>query len=148
FAMFEFLANNVDSIVALPLVLGVTFLASSVLMAKENWDDHDRSEKYTALALGRAYLDSLEPNAIIFTIGDNDTFPLWYLQEVEGYRTDVRVVCTTLLNAEWYVDQMKVKAHKSEPLKIRFNHKQYSGENLQYAVIVPSINERFDINTI
>src|SRR5690606_12569805 len=118
------------------------------LMAKENWDDHDRSEKYTALALGRAYLDSLEPNAIIFTIGDNDTFPLWYLQEVEGYRTDVRVVCTTLLNAEWYVDQMKVKAHKSEPLKIRFNHKQYSGENLQYAVIVPSINERFDINTI
>ena len=148
YAIYEFLLRKINHKVALPLILGVTFLASPVLMAKENWDDHDRSEKYTALALGRAYLDSLEPNAIIFTIGDNDTFPLWYLQEVEGYRTDVRVVCTTLLNAEWYVDQMKVKAHKSDPLKIRFNHKQYSGENLQYIVITPSIDERFDINTV
>src|SRR5690606_4601703 len=118
------------------------------LMAKENWDDHDRSGKYTALALGRAYLDSLEPNAIIFTIGDNDTFPLWYLQEVEGYRTDVRVVCSTLLQAEWYIDQMKVKSYESEALKIRFNHRQYSGENLYYSMITASIDERFDMNTI
>src|SRR5690606_28024815 len=93
-------------------------------------------------------LDSLEPNAIIFTIGDNDTFPLWYLQEVEGYRTDVRVVCSTLLQPEWYIDQMKVKSYESEALKIRFNHRQYSGENLYYSAIVPSIDERFDINTI
>ncbi|HLV50404.1 MAG TPA: DUF2723 domain-containing protein, partial [Flavobacterium sp.] len=148
YAIYEFLANKVNAKIALPLVLGVTFLVSPVLMAKENWDDHDRSEKYTALALGRAYLDSLEPNAIIFTIGDNDTFPLWYLQEVEGYRTDVRVVCSTLLQPEWYIDQMKVKSYESEALKIRFNHRQYSGENLYYSAIVPSIDERFDINTI
>lgn len=148
YAIYEFLANKVNAKIALPLVLGVTFLASPVLMAKENWDDHDRSGKYTALALGRAYLDSLEPNAIIFTIGDNDTFPLWYLQEVEGYRTDVRVVCSTLLQAEWYIDQMKVRSYESDPLKIRFNHRQYSGENLYYSAITPSIDERFDINTI
>jgi len=148
YAIYEFLSSKVNAKIALPLVLGVTFLASPVLLAKENWDDHDRSEKYTALALGRAYLDSLEPNAIIFTIGDNDTFPLWYLQEVEGYRTDVRVVCTTLLQAEWYIDQMKVKSYESDPLKIRFNHKQYSGENLYYAAMAPTVDERFDINTI
>ena len=148
YAIYEFLANKINAKVALPLVLGVTFLASPVLMAKENWDDHDRSEKYTALALGRAYLDSLDKNAILFTIGDNDTFPLWYLQEVEGYRTDVRVVCTTLLQAEWYIDQMKVKAYDSEPLKIRFNHRQYSGENLYYAGVAPRVDERFDLNTI
>src|SRR5690554_7823007 len=88
-------------------------------MATENWDDHDRSGKYTALALARAYMDSLDENAIIFTIGDNDTFPLWYLQEIEGYRTDVRVVCTTLLQAEWYIDQMKVKAYEADPLNIQ-----------------------------
>ncbi len=148
YAIYEFLSSKVNAKVALPLVLGVTFLASPVLMAKENWDDHDRSEKYTALALGRAYLDSLEPNAIIFTIGDNDTFPLWYLQEVEGYRTDVRVVCTTLLQAEWYIDQMKVRSYNSDPLKIRFKHKQYAGENLYYAAITPTVDERFDVNTV
>ncbi len=148
YAIYEFVSSKVNAKVALPLVLGVTFLASPVLLAKENWNDHDRSEKYTALALGRAYLDSLDPNAIIFTIGDNDTFPLWYLQEVEGYRTDVRVVCTTLLQAEWYIDQMKVKAYDSEALKIRFNHRQYSGENLYYAAMAPTVDERFDINTI
>lgn len=148
YAAYEFLASKVNAKVALPAVLAVTFLASPVLMAKENWDDHDRSEKYTALALGRAYLDSLDKNAIIFTIGDNDTFPLWYLQEVEGYRTDVRVVCTTLLQAEWYIDQMKVKSYDSDPLKIRFSHKQYAGENLYVAAIAPTVNERFDVNTV
>ncbi|UUV22749.1 DUF2723 domain-containing protein [Paenimyroides aestuarii] len=148
YAIYEFLSSKINAKIALPLVLGVTLLASPVLMASENWDDHDRSDKYTALALGRAYLDSLDKNAIIFTIGDNDTFPLWYLQEVEGYRTDVRVVCTTLLQAEWYIDQMKVKAHQSEPLKIRFNHKQYAGENMYYAAVAPTVDERFDLNTI
>lgn len=148
YGIYEFLASKINSKIALPAVLAVTFLASPVLMASENWDDHDRSEKYTALALGRAYLDSLEPNAIIFTIGDNDTFPLWYLQEIENYRTDVRVVCTTLLQAEWYIDQMKIKYYDSEPLKVRFSHKQYAGNNMYYAAIAPTVDERFDINTV
>src|SRR5690606_19267571 len=108
YAIYEFLANKVNAKVALPLVLGVTFLASPVLMAKENWDDHERSEKYTALVVVRAYLDCLDSYAIIVAIGDNDTFPFCYLWEGEGYRTDVRVVCTTILNVEWYVDQIIV----------------------------------------
>lgn len=148
YAIYEALAKKVNAKVALPITLTVALLAAPVLMAKENWDDHDRSEKYSALAMAKAYLDSVEPNGIIFTIGDNDTFPLWYLQEVEGYRTDVRVVCTALLQAEWYIDQMKVAAYDSAPLKIRFNHKQYSGNNLYYAVIMPKLQERFDISAM
>src|SRR5690606_29912690 len=148
YAIYEFLASKINAKIALPVVLGVTFLASPVLMASENWDDHDRSEKYTALALARAYLDSLEPNAILFTIGDNDTFPLWYLQEVEEYRTDVRVICSTLLQAEWYIDQLNVRYYEADPIKIRFNHRQYSGDNMYAAVIAPSIDERFDLNAI
>lgn len=148
YAIYEFLAQKLNPKIALPLVLGATLLASPVLMAKENWDDHDRSDKYTALAVARAYMDSLDENAIIFTIGDNDTFPLWYLQEVEGYRTDVRVVCTTLMQAEWYIDQMKVRSYESAPLNIRFNHRQYSGNNLYHAIIAPAIDERVDLNTI
>lgn len=148
YAIYDFLAQKLNAKIALPVVLGATFLASPVLMASENWDDHDRSDKYTALALARAYMDSLDENAIIFTIGDNDTFPLWYLQEIEGYRTDVRVVCTTLLQAEWYIDQMKVKAYEADPLNIRFSHHQYTGNNMYYAAIVPTIEDRVELNTI
>jgi len=148
YAIYELLAQKLNAKIALPVVLSATFLASPVLMATENWDDHDRSGKYTALALARAYMDSLDENAIIFTIGDNDTFPLWYLQEVEGYRTDVRVVCTTLMQAEWYIDQMKVRSYESDPLKIRFNHRQYSGNNLYYTLIAPTVDDRVDLNTI
>ena len=95
------------------------------IMAKENWDDHDRSKQFTALAMAKAYLDSCEPQAIFFTMGDNETFPLWYAQEVEGYRTDVRVCNLSLLNGSWYVDQMKRKAYNSEPLPISMTWEQY-----------------------
>jgi hypothetical protein len=95
------------------------------LMAKENWDDHDRSGRYTARDIAKNYLNSCAPNAILFTNGDNDTFPLWYVQEVEGYRTDVRVINLMLLNMDWYADQMKYKAYKSEPLPLSLSHKQY-----------------------
>ncbi|MCL2435830.1 MAG: DUF2723 domain-containing protein [Lentimicrobiaceae bacterium] len=95
------------------------------IMAKENWDDHDRSFRYTALAFAKNYLDTCEPNAIFFTMGDNETFPLWYAQEVEGYRTDVRVCNLSLLNGAWYIDQMKRKAYNSDPLPISMVWEQY-----------------------
>ncbi len=95
------------------------------IMAKENWDDHDRSGRYTARDIAYNYLMSCEPNAILFTNGDNDTFPLWYAQEVEGIRTDVRIVNLMLLNMDWYADQMKLKAYESEPLPISFKHEEY-----------------------
>jgi hypothetical protein len=96
------------------------------VMAVENWDDHDRSGRYTARDIAYNYLMSCKPNAILFTNGDNDTFPLWYAQEVEGIRTDVRIVNLMLLNMDWYVDQMKMKAYDSEPLPISFEHEQYA----------------------
>ncbi len=148
YSIYEELSKRISAKIALPAVMALGLFASPVLMAKENWDDHNRSEKYTALATAKAYLDSCAPNAIIFTIGDNDTFPLWYLQEVEGYRTDVRVVCTALLQADWYIDQMKVKAYESDPLKIRFNHDQYNGKKLYQAFVSPAIDERIELNSL
>ena len=100
-------------------------LAVPVLMAKENWDDHDRSDRYVARDIAKAYLDSCEKNAILFTNGDNDTFPLWYVQEVEGYRTDVRVVNLSLLNTSWYIDQQKRAAYEADPVPFSLEHDQY-----------------------
>ncbi len=96
-----------------------------ILMGAQAWDDHDRSNRYTAQALAQNYLNSCDDNAIIFTNGDNDTFPLWYLQEVEGTKTSVRVCNLSLLNTDWYTEQMTRKAYDSEPLPISFTEEQY-----------------------
>lgn len=87
-------------------------------MASQNWDDHDRSGRTAALDFGRNYLESCDPNAVLFCFGDNDTFPLWYCQEVEGIRTDVRACNLGYLGADWYVDQMKQAFYKSAPLPL------------------------------
>lgn len=141
YAIFEWVINYIKPKIALPLVLIVSFLASPLLLAKENWDDHDRSNKYTALAMAKAYLDSCEPNAILFTIGDNDTFPLWYMQEIEEYRTDIRIVNTSLFMTDWYIDQMKMKTHDSEPIPSSFTREQYKGSNRDYSLFVERTEE-------
>ena len=115
-------------VLALVLVPGI--------MGSENWDDHDRSGRYTARDIAFNYLNSCEPDAILCTNGDNDTFPLWYAQEVEGVRTDVRVVNLMLFNTDWYIDQMKKKAYTSDPLPITFPHEKYlDGTNNQIYVL-------------
>ena len=145
YALYETVKNWIQPKIAGPVVIVLSLLVAPVLMASENWDDHDRSGKYTALAMAKAYLSSCEPNAILFTIGDNDTFPLWYAQEIENYRTDIRIVNTSLFMTDWYIDQMKAKAYESEPLPISFSHNQYVGDKLDYTVHKPLTEERWDI---
>ena len=95
------------------------------IMAAEGWDDHNRSNRYFSVDSARNFLASCEPNAILFTGGDNDTFPLWYIQEVEGYRTDVRVIVLSYFNTDWYIDQMTRPAYESQPLPFSLTSKQY-----------------------
>lgn len=145
YALYETVKKWLQPKIAGPVVIALSLLVAPVLMASQNWDDHDRSGKYTALAMAKAYLSSCEPNAILFTIGDNDTFPLWYAQEIENYRTDVRIVNTSLFMTDWYIDQMKAKAYESEPLPISFTHGQYVGDKLDYTVHKPLTEERWNI---
>ncbi len=111
-------------ITALFISLGCLLLVPGI-MARENWDDHDRSGRYTTRDIAYDYLNTCAPNAILFTNGDNDTFPLWYAQEVEGIRPDVRIVNLMLLNMDWYIDQMKVKTYDSNPLPITLDSEKY-----------------------
>ena len=93
------------------IAVGICLISVPFLMAYQNWDDHDRSGRYTAQSVAKSYLTSIQKDkgAMIFTIGDNDTFALWYAQDIEGYRTDVRPINTSLLATDWYIDQMKRK---------------------------------------
>ena len=102
-------------------------------MAFQNWDDHDRSNRYTSHLNAQAYLESLDPNAILFTIGDNDTFPLWYMQEVEGIRTDTKLINTSLFQTDWYIDQMKKKTYKADPIPSQLTHDEYKYGTLDAA---------------
>ena len=103
----------------------VLLLGVPVLMAAENWDDHDRSNRYTAVEMAKNYLNSVGPNGVLITHGDNDTFPLWYAQEVENIRTDVRIANTSLLGTDWHIDQMKYAMNESAPLDLTVGPKQY-----------------------
>ena len=148
YAIYDTVKKWIQPKIAGPIVIAVTLLAAPVLMASQNWDDHDRSGKYTAVAMAKAYLNSCEPNAILFTIGDNDTFPLWYAQEIEKVRTDIRIVNTSLFMTDWYIDQMKAKAYESEPMPISFNHDQYVGDKLDYSAYSPRTEKRWDIKDV
>ncbi len=97
-------------------------------MISQNWDDHDRSGRTLARDTGMNYLSCVGENGIIFTNGDNDTYPLWYVQETEGFRTDVRVANLSFLYTEWYIDQLLRQAYESEPLPIKWTRPQYTGE--------------------
>ncbi|MCX8020218.1 MAG: DUF2723 domain-containing protein [Chitinophagaceae bacterium] len=103
-----------------------------VLMAQQEWDDHDRSNKTTALDLARNYLESCAPNAILFTFGDNDTYPLWYAQEVEGIRRDVRVINNSLLGIDWYINQLRYKVNDADSLDVIWSPEQIEGHNREY----------------
>ncbi|MES2772872.1 MAG: DUF2723 domain-containing protein [Bacteroidota bacterium] len=110
----------------------ICLLAVPVLMATQEWDDHDRSKKVLARDLARNYLESCAPNAILFSFGDNDTYPLWYAQEVEGIRRDVRVINYSLMGIDWYVNQLRYKVNNSDAMDVVFSAEQFEGRNRDY----------------
>ncbi|NNE75483.1 MAG: DUF4064 domain-containing protein, partial [Pricia sp.] len=130
-----------------PVIIVLCLLAVPLLMAFQNWDDHDRSDRYTAKASAMAYLDSCQKDAgaMLFTIGDNDTFPLWFVQEIEGHRTDVRIICTSLFATDWYVDQMKRKAYDSDPIPSQLTHDLYRYGNRDVIYYQGITESRWDI---
>ncbi|TPG39236.1 DUF2723 domain-containing protein [Flavobacterium pectinovorum] len=148
YSLYESLQKYIAPKIAGPAIIAVSLLAAPILMASQNWDDHDRSERYTAVAMAKAYLNSCDKDAILFTIGDNDTFPLWYAQEIEKIRTDVKIVNTSLFMTDWYIDQMKAKSYESEALPISFTHDEYVGDKLDYVAYIQKVETRWDIKDL
>jgi hypothetical protein len=123
-ALFDLLRKKLPETVVALGVSALCLVAVPGILAAENWDDHDRSNKYTARDFAINYLESCAPNAILFTMGDNDTYPLWYAQEVEGIRTDVRIVNLSLLGTDWYINQLRRPMNASAPIKLSIGPEQ------------------------
>ena len=137
-AVYSWIDGALKSKGSAPVAAGITalFLCVPVLMACQNWDDHDRSNRRTAVELARNYLNSVGPQGILITHGDNDTFPVWYAQEVENVRTDVRICNTSLLGTDWHIDQMKWACNESAPLKLSIGPEQYLYGTNEYIPII------------
>ncbi|WP_299105086.1 DUF2723 domain-containing protein [uncultured Tenacibaculum sp.] len=136
-ALYDYLKSYASKKTIAMAVSVVSLLAVPVLMGFQNWDDHNRGDRYTAQLNAQTYLESCDPNAIIFTIGDNDTFPLWYMQQMEGVRTDIKIVNTSLFATDWYIDQMKKKTYEADPIPSRLTHDQYKYGTLDVAYYYP-----------
>ncbi len=147
-ALYEYLKKFGPKKSMAVAVTFISFVAVPSLMAFENWDDHDRSNRYTTHLNAQAYLESCDPNAIMFTIGDNDTFPLWYMQEVEGIRTDIKLVNTSLFATDWYIDQMKRATYNAPPIPSQLKHDQYKYGTLDVAYSVEHPRFKDSIITI
>ncbi len=137
--LFSQLLKLMNEKAAAIATLSLCLMISPILLLDQNYDDHDRSGRYSARNLARNYLESCEPNAILFTHADNDTYPLWYCQEVEGIRRDVRVVVMPYLSAEWYIGQVQRKIYQNEPLKMSIPLEKYESGQLNYVYVVPKI---------
>jgi len=136
---FEKLTKKEDGMPAAVLAIAIG-LVVPVLMGCQNWDDHDRSGRYTARDLAWNHLIGCGPNALLVTHGDNDTFPLWYAQEVEGVRTDVRIVNSSLLGTDWYIDQMKCRFYESDPVNISIPRKQYLYGTNDFSPVIDKVD--------
>jgi tetratricopeptide (TPR) repeat protein len=143
YALYSALRNYANKKMIATVVSVACLLAVPVLMGYQNWDDHDRSDRYTTRLNAQAYLESCDPNAIMFTIGDNDTFPLWYMQEVEGVRTDIKLVNTSLFATDWYIDQMKRATYEAAPIPSQLEHDDYRWGTLDVMYYYPDLYPQF-----
>ncbi|HEX2921238.1 MAG TPA: DUF2723 domain-containing protein [Bacteroidales bacterium] len=147
-SLFELISKYLGEKTAAPTAGLVSFLAVPLIMGIENWDDHDRAGRYLARDVAANYLNSCAKDAILFTNGDNDTFPLWYAQEVEGIRTDVRVANLMLLNTDWYIDQMKRATYESAPLPVSLSSKKYFDGINNQVFIYERTKDPVEISTV
>ncbi len=145
FFIYQYLSKLIPGKVSFIVSFILAFLAVPFLMVKQNWDDHDRSGRYTTRDIGSNYLNSCAPGAILFTYGDNDSFPVWYAQDVEGIRTDVRVANLSYLSAGWYIDMMRQKAYESEPVKFTLGPEKYLPGVRNQLPIRNQVNRPYDI---
>ncbi|MDP3928829.1 MAG: DUF2723 domain-containing protein [Bacteroidota bacterium] len=147
-AIVDWLSKRINKSMAAAGATALSLVSVPVLMASENWDDHDRSNRFTALHFAENYLNSCEKDAILFTNGDNDTYPLWYAQNVENIRSDVRVVNMSLLNTDWYADGLKRPAYDSKPIEFTTRSEQYRQGKRDYVVYYenPELARRYGIN--
>jgi len=139
----KYFNKNAAAVVSTVVCLSVP----SIMLAK-NYDDHNRSNRYLTRELAKAYLDSCAPNAILFANGDNDTFPLWYLQEVEGYRTDVRICNLSLMGTDWYIDQMKRQAYDGMPVPMKMTKEMYQMGYRDMLVAINKVKEPQDLQKV
>jgi len=124
-AIADYLSKKINAKAATAIAIIVGVVGGPVILIAQNWNDHDRSEKFLARDMAKNYLESCAPNAILFSYGDNDTYPLWYVQEVEGFRTDVRVVNLSLLSSDWYMRQMLEKVNDADALPINIDPEKF-----------------------
>ena len=138
--------GKLNESVALPAVMVLICLLVPIQMASQTWDDHDRSDRYLCRDFGQNYLMSLQEsgNPIIYTNGDNDTFPLWYNQETEGFRTDTRTCNLSYLQTDWYIDQMKRPAYDSPSLPITWDRMEYVEGTNEYIPVKPEYKKSID----
>jgi transmembrane protein TMEM260 (protein O-mannosyltransferase) len=127
--VYDMLKQKLSGNVAALVASGACLLAVPIWMCKQEWKAHDRSMKTLARDSAKDYLNSCPPNAILFTAADNDTYPLWYAQEVENVRPDVRVIITTLLGTDWDINQLRRKINESDPINISWAKEKYLGDN-------------------
>lgn len=132
FYLVTALSNKGTNLKMVNISLAILCLVTPALMANQEWDDHDRSKKLLAPELAKDYLESCAPNAILFTFGDNDTYPLWYAQEVEGVRTDIRIINTSLLGIDWYINQLRYKINNADSVNVIWSPEQIEGHNREY----------------
>ena len=147
-ALTELLKKIAKPLLGAGTAVAISLILVPGILALENWDDHDRSNRTSAVDFASNYLNTCAPNAIIFTNGDNDTFPLWYAQEVEGIRTDVRVVCLPFLPHSWYLDQLKRSNYESAPVPFSLTRDKYGTGKREFLPIIPRKDEYYSLKKI